>query len=67
MVHHAAPQRFLGLIADTHRLMRPEAMAALAGAEWIIHAGDIGRPDILQTLAAVAPIIANSLSTPPTL
>ena len=50
--------RFLGIIADTHGLMRPEAVAALAGAERIIHAGDIGRPEVLQALEAVAPVIA---------
>jgi hypothetical protein len=52
MLHHAAPQRFLGLIADTHGLMPPEAVAALAGAERIIHASDIGRPDILHRVIA---------------
>ena len=51
-------RRFLGIIADTHGLMRPEAVAALAGAERIIHAGDIGRPEVLQALEAVAPVIA---------
>src|SRR5215470_17131897 len=60
MVQHAQPscKRFLGIIADTHGLVRPEAVAALAGAERIIHAGDIGRPEVLQALAAVAPVIA---------
>jgi putative phosphoesterase len=38
--------------------MRPEAVAALIGAERIIHAGDIGRPEVLQILEAVAPVIA---------
>jgi putative phosphoesterase len=51
-------RRFLGIIADTHGLMRPEAIAALAGAERIIHAGDIGRPEVLQALEAIAPVIA---------
>ena len=51
-------RRFLGLISDTHGLVRPEAVAALAGAERIIHAGDIGRPEVLQALEAVAPVIA---------
>lgn len=60
MVHHATSHssRFIGIIADTHGLIRPEALAALAGAERIIHAGDIGRPEVLQALEAVAPVIA---------
>jgi uncharacterized protein len=60
MVRHAEPhsRRFLGIIADTHGLLRPEAVVALAGAERIIHAGDIGRPEVLQALEAVAPVIA---------
>ena len=60
MVQRAEParSRFLGLIADTHGLMRPAALAALTGAERIIHAGDIGRPEVLQALEAVAPVIA---------
>jgi len=60
MLHHAKPttNRFLGIISDTHGLLRPEAVAALAGAERIIHAGDIGRPEVLQTLEGVAPVIA---------
>lgn len=43
----------VGVISDTHGLLRPEAMAALQGCERIIHAGDIGSPEILETLAAV--------------
>src|SRR5262249_50984505 len=60
MVQHATSprRRFLGIISDTHGLVRPEAVAALAGAERIIHAGDIGRPEVLQALEAVAPVIA---------
>lgn len=49
---------FVGIIADTHGLIRPEAIAALMGAERIIHAGDIGRPTVLEALAAVAPVVA---------
>ncbi len=51
-------RRFLGIISDTHGLMRPEAVVALAGAERIIHAGDIGLPEVLQALEAVAPVVA---------
>lgn len=48
----------IGLISDTHGLMRPEALAALKGSELIIHAGDIGKPEVLDALKTVAPVIA---------
>jgi putative phosphoesterase len=48
----------VGLISDTHGLMRPAALAALAGSDLIVHAGDIGGPDILAALAAIAPVTA---------
>jgi putative phosphoesterase len=48
----------LGLISDTHGLLRPEACAALAGCDRIIHAGDIGAPFILDALSAIAPVTA---------
>jgi putative phosphoesterase len=48
----------IGVISDTHGLLRPEALAALAGVEHIIHAGDIGSPDILPRLQEVAPVTA---------
>jgi putative phosphoesterase len=48
----------VGLISDTHGLLRPEAMRALAGADLIIHAGDVGDPGILNALRAVAPVVA---------
>ncbi len=48
----------IGLISDTHGLLRPEALAALAGSERIIHAGDIGDAAILDRLAAIAPVTA---------
>ncbi len=51
-------KRRIGLIADTHGLLRPEALAALAGSEAIVHAGDIGTPDVLASLARVAPLTA---------
>ncbi|HEV2881108.1 MAG TPA: metallophosphoesterase family protein [Pyrinomonadaceae bacterium] len=47
----------VGVISDTHNLMRAEALRALAGAELIIHAGDIGRPEVLDALSAVAPTV----------
>jgi uncharacterized protein len=48
----------IGIISDTHGLLRPEALAALQGSQYIIHAGDIGDPQILDRLAAVAPVTA---------
>jgi putative phosphoesterase len=47
-----------GVISDTHGLLRPEAIAALRGSDHIIHAGDIGAPEILKQLADIAPITA---------
>ncbi|MET0986422.1 MAG: metallophosphoesterase family protein [Steroidobacteraceae bacterium] len=54
----AASPCVVGLIADTHGLMRPEALAALMGLSHIIHAGDIGSPTILEQLRALAPVTA---------
>ena len=48
----------IGLISDTHGLLRPQALAALAGCERIVHAGDIGDPAILDELARIAPLSA---------
>lgn len=48
----------IGLISDTHGLLRPEAKAFLAGSDGIIHAGDIGHAGILDELAAMAPLTA---------
>ena len=48
----------IGVISDTHGLVRPEAVAALEGSDLIIHAGDIGSPDVLDALRALAPVIA---------
>ena len=48
----------IGLIADTHGLLRPEAVAALRGSDLIIHAGDIGDPAILDRLSQIAPVTA---------
>ena len=44
----------IGLISDTHGLMRPEALAALKGSELIIHAGDVGKAEILDELREIA-------------
>jgi uncharacterized protein len=48
----------LGIISDTHGLLRPEAMKALAGVSLIIHAGDIDTPEVLDALRAIAPVVA---------
>lgn len=48
----------IGLISDTHGLLRPEATAFLAGSHHIVHAGDVGDPAILDALAAIAPVTA---------
>jgi uncharacterized protein len=48
----------IGVISDTHGLLRPEALAALRGSDYIIHAGDIGDPVILTELAKIAPVTA---------
>jgi uncharacterized protein len=48
----------IGVISDTHGLLRPEALAALEGSDYIIHAGDIGDPQILDKLATLAPVTA---------
>jgi putative phosphoesterase len=48
----------LGVISDTHGLLRPEAVAALRGVDRIVHAGDIGAPEVLAALAELAPVTA---------
>jgi uncharacterized protein len=53
-----ARSRILGVISDTHGLLRPEALAALAGVDHIVHAGDIGAPQILEGLRTIAPVTA---------
>lgn len=54
---HASPTR-IGLISDTHVVLRPQALEALRGSELILHAGDVGKPAILTTLRELAPVIA---------
>jgi uncharacterized protein len=48
----------IGVISDTHGLLRPEALAALRGCSQIIHAGDVGKLEILDALRAIAPVVA---------
>jgi putative phosphoesterase len=62
------PAMIVGVISDTHGLLRPQAIAALQGCDRIIHAGDIGSAQILDQLAAIAPLDAvrgnNDLDAP---
>jgi putative phosphoesterase len=55
----------IGVIADTHGLIRPEALQALAGVELILHAGDVGGPTIIAALEKVAPVRAVQGNTDP--
>jgi len=48
----------IGLISDTHGLLRKEAVEALGGSEMVIHAGDVGKPEILEELRKIAPVVA---------
>jgi hypothetical protein len=48
----------IGVISDTHGLLRPEAVAALQGVDHILHAGDVGKSEILDALRAIAPLTA---------
>ncbi len=48
----------IGVISDTHGLLRPEAVEALRGSDRILHAGDVGTPEILQALAKIVPVTA---------
>ena len=51
-------EHLIGVISDTHGLLRPQAVQALEGVELIIHAGDIGDPKILRALKRIAPVHA---------
>ena len=48
----------IGIISDTHGLVRPEALAALHGVDLILHAGDVGGAEVLEALRVIAPVIA---------
>jgi len=50
--------KLIGLISDTHGLLRKEAVAALRGSELVVHAGDVGKPEILEELERIAPVVA---------
>jgi len=51
-------ETLIGIISDTHGLVRPEALAALQGVDLILHAGDIGNQDVIDTLKQIAPVVA---------
>jgi putative phosphoesterase len=53
----AVENKIVGVISDTHNLLRPEALAALAGSDLIIHAGDVCSAQILEELKIIAPIV----------
>lgn len=55
---HGSVASRVGIISDTHGLLRPEALAALRGVHHILHAGDVGDPAILSVLADIAPVTA---------
>lgn len=48
----------IGVISDTHGLLRPQAVSTLQGSDLIIHAGDIGKPEVLSGLESICPVIA---------
>lgn len=48
----------IGVVSDTHGLLRPQAVEALRGSDRILHAGDVGTPEILEALKQIAPVIA---------
>jgi hypothetical protein len=52
------PEHRIGVISDTHGLLRSEALAALSGSELIVHAGDVGKPEVLDALRQLAPVVA---------
>ena len=58
-------RRVVGLISDTHGLMRPDVFTALAGVDLILHAGDVGGDEILDELALIAPVHAVYGNTDP--
>ena len=60
-----ASRYVVGLISDTHGMLRPDVFTALAGVDLILHAGDVGGDDILDELAAIAPVHAVYGNTDP--
>jgi uncharacterized protein len=62
-------RRVIGLVSDTHGLVRPDIFSALDGVELILHAGDVGGADVLAELATIAPVeaVAGNTDAPGTL
>ena len=56
--HTVESPGLIGVISDTHGLMRPEALEALKGVDLILHAGDIGNAEVIEALQNIAPVIA---------
>jgi putative phosphoesterase len=56
--HHTRAEHLVGVISDTHGLVRPQALDALRGCERILHAGDVGSPAVLEALSVIAPLTA---------
>jgi hypothetical protein len=54
----ADTESVVGLISDTHGLLRPEALRALQGSKLVVHAGDVGTPEVLEALRQLAPVVA---------
>lgn len=54
----AAKSFTIGIISDTHGILRPEAVGSMRGSDMIIHAGDIGKENILDRLGSIAPVVA---------
>ena len=65
MPNRVARERRIGLISDTHGMLRPDVFEALAGVELILHAGDVGGDEILDELATIAPVEAVHGNTDP--
>ena len=51
-------EKVIGVISDTHGMLRPEAVEALCGVDLILHAGDVGSPEVLESLRGIAPVVA---------
>jgi uncharacterized protein len=58
-------ERTVGLVSDTHGLVRPSVHTALRGVELILHAGDVGGPEVIDELNAIAPVVAVFGNTDP--
>jgi len=61
------PEVVIGVISDTHGLLRPEAVAELQGSDLILHAGDVGSSEILESLSSIAPLrmVRGNIDTAP--